>query len=65
MYCTTRHTVAVSFVMYVIACAWPSVTGFGTEVNERTIDWAVANAARPLAMRVLVNILFLTRRMSC
>ena len=56
---------AVSFVMYVMACAWPSVTGFGTDVNERTIDWAVANAARPLAMRVLVNILFLTRRMSC
>jgi hypothetical protein len=35
----------VSFVAYVIACGWPSVTGFGTWVKVRTVDCAAANAA--------------------
>lgn len=38
-------TELVSFVAYVIACGWPSVTGFGTWVKVRTVDCAAAMVA--------------------
>ena len=47
----------VSLVAYVIACGWPSVTGFGTLVNVRTEDCAAASAAKALMRMVLGNML--------
>lgn len=42
----------VSFVAYVIACGWPSVTGFGTWVKVRTDDCAAAMATKAVTTRV-------------
>lgn len=49
---TVLLTELVSFVAYVIACGWPSVTGFGTWVKVRTDDCAAAMATKAVTTRV-------------